>query len=106
MTPRDKILNEIAIIAYEHRLSLRDILEPGRFPHIVKCRNQAMWHVRTNHRYSLPKIGKLFNRHHATVYHGIAAHEKTLGIENERTIAHQKKLEDSRVRARALIDAA
>ena len=101
MTPRDKILNELAIIAHEHKLSLRDILSPARYAHIVACRNHAMWYVRNKYGYSLPKIGRLFNRHHATVYHGIAAYEFTLGIENERTIAHLKKLEDSRDRIRA-----
>jgi len=101
MTPRDKILNELAIISYNHELTLREVLSASRFADVVECRNECMWHVRNKHGYSLPKIGRIFNRHHSSVYHGIAAHESTLGIENDRTKAHEIKLERARIRARA-----
>ena len=106
MTPRNKILNELAIIAHDHKLTLREVFSASRVADVVECRNKCMWHVRSQYGYSLPKIGRMFNRNHATVYHGIAAHETKMGIENDRTRAHEIKLERARVRARALTAAA
>lgn len=113
MTPKEKILNEVALIAHSHNLALRDLMVPARFPHIVKARNHAMWHIRTVHGYSFPRIGAIFGIHHATVIHGIAAHMSLKGIENEYTMSLEKKRKRARDRFTqeklkdlALIDAA
>lgn len=96
MTPKEKILNEVALIAHSHSLALRDLMVPARFHHIVKARNHAMWHIRTVHGYSFPRIGRIFGIHHATVIHGIASHMLINGIRNDYTIS----LEIKRKRAR------
>lgn len=96
MTPKEKILNEVALIAHSHSLALRDLMVPARFPHIVKARNHAMWHIRTVHGYSFPRIGAIFGIHHATVIHGIASHMLLKGIRNDYT----DSLEIKRKRAR------
>lgn len=113
MTPKEKILNEVALIAHSHSLALRDLMVPARFPHIVKARNHAMWHIRTVHGYSFPRIGRIFGIHHATVIHGIASHMLIKGIRNEYTISLEIKRKRARdrfnqekLRDRVLIDAA
>ena|SRR5690606_17916634 len=98
MTPREKILNEIAIIAHHHKLALRDIIHPARFSHIVRARNHAMWHIRTVHGYSFPRIGTIFGVHHATVIHGVAAHMAIKGINNCYTVSLERKRKRARDR--------
>lgn len=98
MTPKEKILNEVALIAQSHKLALRDLMVPARFPHIVQARNHAMWHIRTVHGYSFPRIGAIFGVNHTTVIHGVASHMLLKGIRNDYTISLERKRKRARDR--------
>lgn len=92
MTPRGKILEDISDIAESHNLILKDLLNPGRFKHIVKARNEAMWYVHEKYDRSLTQIGNIFNMHHSTVLNGIGSHMAKSGIKDEwADIYHQRK---------------
>jgi chromosomal replication initiation ATPase DnaA len=48
---------------------------------ISHARHELWWRLRHHPdiRFSLDEIGRLFQRHHATILHGIRAHEHRLG---------------------------
>lgn len=64
-------------VSQEHRISVRDILERGRFREIVIARQDAMWRMkRAGMTYA--SIGRRLNRDHATVMWGVAQHARRL----------------------------
>lgn len=108
MTPRDKILQDVSYIAKSHNLSLKDLITDGKFRHIVKARNEAMWYVRENYDRSLTQIGQIFNMHHSNVLHAIGSHMFHNGIKHEWSDIYKRKVDINRerTRGRVLIDAA
>lgn len=65
---------ELEYIASTHGLVLKDIMNPCKFPNVVKARNDAIFFVRIQYGLSLEKIGKIFNMHHSSVGHAITRH--------------------------------
>ena len=76
MTPKERNLADIGLIALRHGLTRHDILGWSRKDHIVKARQHCFRHFRqktVNGRImSYPEIGRLFGRHHSTVIYGVS----------------------------------
>ena len=81
-TPRAAIHKVIEGVAEAHGVTVEDIMGRGLARHITTARQAAYWAVRhVFPRMSLPSIGCLFGRDHATIHHGIAAHEARMAGE-------------------------
>lgn len=66
----------VKFAALKTRVRVDDVLSRNRRKNIVATRYHAMWLVMTHcQRVSLPKIGRLFDRDHTTVIHGIRTHK-------------------------------
>jgi len=70
-------------VSKEHRISIRDILEDGRFRQIVTARHDAMWRMRRAGM-TYAAIGRRLNRDHATVMWGIKQHERRMALAGAR----------------------
>jgi hypothetical protein len=68
---------------------IRDCAAEGNFPirllssdyrnrHIVRLRQKAMYRMHRELGWSLPRIGRMLNRDHTTVLHGVRRHEFNL----------------------------
>jgi len=77
MTPREKNLAEIEIIAKENRFTLEDILGKSKFGPLVKVRRKCVGVLRAKG-YSTTEIGRIMNRDHTT----IVASLKVLAAQN------------------------
>lgn len=77
MTPRDKTLSDIGLIALKHGLTRHDLLGRERFPRISKARHEAFYYFRRKG-WSYPEIGRLFGRDHSTIIHGVERHQKVM----------------------------
>ena len=67
MTPRERTLADIGLIALRHGLTRYDILGHDRRSHVVRARAEAACFLRGKGR-SYPEIGRdLGNRHHTTI---------------------------------------
>lgn len=77
-----RILLEVGI---KRRVSTADLLGPSRLQEHVRPRHEAMWAMRQvtwadgSQRYSLPTIGRFFNRDHTTVLSGVRRHAERIG---------------------------
>lgn len=63
-------VDTIAQVAAEYGLARADLTGPSRLPHICAARWEAMRRMRAK-RLSTSSIGRLLNRNHATVVHGL-----------------------------------
>ena len=80
LRPRPTIKSIIEAVAAEHGTTYERIISPDRRREVVRVRQEAMWTVRNHGIWSLPAIGRAFaGRDHATVLHGVRAHEKRMG---------------------------
>lgn len=70
-------------VSKEHRISVRDILEDGRFREIVVARHDAMWRMRRAGM-TYAAIGRRLNRDHATVMWGVKQHEQRMALAEAR----------------------
>jgi hypothetical protein len=59
-------------------VSIADILGRDRRPLIAAARHEAIWRVRRVTGWSLPRLGRFFNRDHTTVLHSVREMEKRL----------------------------
>jgi Bacterial dnaA protein helix-turn-helix len=66
MTPRERSMSEIGLIALRHGLTRWDILNHSRKRKVVDARRDVVLHFRAKGR-SFPEIGRLIDRHHTTV---------------------------------------
>lgn len=65
-----------AEVAVRHGLTLADLQGPGRGKAVAHPRQEAMWVLKQQGRWSLPQIGQfLGGRDHTTVLYGIRRHE-------------------------------
>jgi len=65
----DKLIKDIC---RSYGVGEKEILAKCRQEYIVMVRNIVFYNLRYKENLSLPTIGRLFNKHHATVMHGIA----------------------------------
>jgi chromosomal replication initiation ATPase DnaA len=75
MTPREKSLSDVGLIALKHGLQREDLLGRQRFPRISRARQEAFYHFRRKG-WSYTEIGRLFDRDHSTIIHGVEKHQK------------------------------
>jgi len=75
MTPREKTLSDIGLIALKHGFDRHDLLGRKRQPRISKARHEAYYHFRRKG-WSYPEIGRLFGRDHSTIIYGVEKHQK------------------------------
>ena len=61
-------------IAAEHGVTLPDLLGPRRVPAHVAARQHLWAELYGTGVYSLPVLGRIFDRDHKTVWHGIREH--------------------------------
>ena len=71
----------VAEVAAAHRLPVADLMGRSKLKHIVAARHEAMWRIRqvtwadgVTPRYSLPQIGRYFDRDHTSVIHACKRH--------------------------------
>jgi len=66
-------------LAALHGLTLDDIRSPKSGPRHAWPRQHIMHALISTGRYSYPAVGRLLNRDHSTVHHGVRAHERRAG---------------------------
>lgn len=77
----DSVVNPIA---KAHGVSVKALLGPARHKSICEVRFEAMWALRQQRnrhgqpRWSLPQIGRFFNRDHTTVLNALRRHAERL----------------------------
>jgi len=67
-----------ADVAKRHGLTVEDLRGPERRQAAVRARHEAMAIIRAQGRFSLPQIGKFFNRDHTTVIHALRRVEERM----------------------------
>lgn len=73
----------ITQICSELGVTLQEVESPLKQHDVVKCRNLIMTIIHSKRKYSLQKIGGLFNRDHATVLHAIRNCKSRIKVDNE-----------------------
>lgn len=76
MTPAMSAIAER--VARKHRMPVSAMLSDRRFRELVIARQEAMYLMVEERRWSLPRIGSAFGLHHTTILHGHRAHKKRL----------------------------
>lgn len=82
LTPRQVVLLDVVGVACTHKLTLDHIFKRDRRIRVVNARNAAFWAIWFNYGFSLPKLGRLFGRSHASVLRGIGSHMLRCGIDH------------------------
>lgn len=80
MTPLDAIRSLVETVAQRHGFTAHDLMSPqgkgSRLRPMAHARQEAMWVVMNAYpAMSRVRCGKLFNRDHTTVLHGVRKHE-------------------------------
>jgi hypothetical protein len=70
MTPREKNLAAIDVIAKEHGYTVEDILGKSRTKHLVAVRRLCILMLREKN-YSTTEIGRVMGRDHSTIVHAL-----------------------------------
>lgn len=78
-TREHRVSEIINAVAAQHRVDVREILSNDQTQRVCRARQHAMYEVRRRTSLSLPQIGAIFDRDHATVLHGCRVHEARLG---------------------------
>jgi hypothetical protein len=79
MTPRERNLAEIGLIALRHGITRQDILSSSRAPVANNARQHCYWHFHSKG-WGPTAIGRLMNRNHKSVIHGRKKHMERNGI--------------------------
>lgn len=76
--PADLVQRVVEAMARKHRTTVKDIMSRSLFHEHMKARREAMWLIWSHGRgaYSLPGIGEVFGRHHATVLHNVRSYDQ------------------------------
>jgi len=72
-----KIVNEVA---KKHDIPFRVIMSDRRSYNIVRARQECYWQLYTETTMSMPLIGRVTNRHHTSILHGIRRHCEKHGL--------------------------
>jgi chromosomal replication initiation ATPase DnaA len=74
MTPRERTLADIGLIALRHGLTRQDIMGRSKARHISIARQHCYWHFRQKDM-SYPQIARAMGlADHTTVIHGVKMH--------------------------------
>lgn len=68
----EKILHEVAL---KHRFKVEDLKSKGCKRALIKARQEAMYRLREEGKFSFPQIGRMVGRDHSTVIHGYQMHK-------------------------------
>ncbi len=79
MTPRQKTMQDVAAVCRVYRVSVAEVMSPGRKVPAVLARQAVMWMLRFSRGMSYPQIGALMGRDHSTVFWGIGRHDERIG---------------------------
>lgn len=79
MTPRERYLADIGLIALRHGVTREDVLGRSRVGRIVEARQHCYWHFRERGR-TFQQIGKMMGRDHSSVVQGCRAHMLRCGL--------------------------
>lgn len=77
----DEILDEVCS---EYAVRRQELLGVSRTAGIVEARHDAMWRFRQCRNeygdplYGYPELGRIFNRDHTTIIHGVRAHQRRM----------------------------
>lgn len=61
-------------VAAKHGFDPEQLLGKGRYQDVAAARHEAMFRIRTELKWSLPRIGALFHRDHSTVIYALRRH--------------------------------
>lgn len=75
MTPRQKHLNDIGIIALQHGFTAEEVISPCRSATLVKARQECIIMFR-DRGYSVTEIGRIMRRDHTTIVHTLQRVQK------------------------------
>lgn len=75
MTPMQRTMSDIGLIALKHGLQREDLLGRSRKAQISRARQEAFYALRYRG-WSFPRIGKLFGRDHSTIIDGFERHQR------------------------------
>lgn len=81
-----------ADVAEQHGLTLGDLCGRSRVEFVADVRRMAMLAVHQQTKFSLPQIGRFFNRDHTTVLYALrrARGETPAGAKSPRALAQQE----------------
>lgn len=82
----NKIKRIIEYVAKLHKMSTKDILSSSRETPYLLPRWQAMYLAYLHTKHSAVTIGKIFNRDHTTVLHGICVYSRIYNLPRPRDI--------------------
>ena len=68
-------------VAARRRVRFDDMMSRSRYLPFARARQEAMYLMVAEKRWSLPRIGMFFGRDHTTILHGARAHEKRLAAD-------------------------
>jgi hypothetical protein len=77
--PRDAILEMLEGTG----VTLEQLKSRSREQKLVDLRHHACWILRTRFNWSMPKIGRFFNRDHTTALHGVERWQKIVDAQGE-----------------------
>ena len=75
----------IAEVAAAHQLRIADLVGPSHSRRIVQARHEAIWRCRQvmtdegKNRFSLPFLGRMFNRDHTSIHYAARKYETGIG---------------------------
>ena len=78
--PRETMHNIIERVADEYGLDYQDMIGRDQSMRVAPARQDAMHECWRTRRWSLPQIGRAFNRDHTTVLYGVRAHKRRVGL--------------------------
>jgi len=84
MTPREKNLAAIDVIAQEHGYTVEDILGKSRTKHLVGVRRLCILMLRQKG-FSTTEIGRVMGRDHSTIVHALKCMQQSAHV-SERTL--------------------
>ena len=75
---------ELELIAQKHSVPLAALREKGRSKLLVAARKDCYRYLRDQREWSLPQIGKYFNRDHSTIIHSLRSDEDREALNADR----------------------
>lgn len=64
------------LVSERYNVTILDMKYTRREPHLFRARHMAMWLARNHTRHSFPTIGRIMQRDHSTIIHGVNAIDK------------------------------
>lgn len=75
---RPSIREMVVIVSATHLKPYKDLLGPSRRAELCRLREQIYYEA-ARHGFSLPQIGRVFNRHHTSILSGLRNEQRRRG---------------------------